>query len=98
METLQRHIERVVTERGQRQRHQEGGSRVLPHRAINWRSVWRSTDLDYEATRLTTTPGDKSNNTRSVKLSDLGITTGDDGARIRFVRRRFQAADHGRKQ
>lgn len=63
-------------------------------RHINWRSVWRFSDLDYEGTRLTvepptaaaaaaTIPGDN----RNLKLVDFGII--EDGARIRFVRRKF---------
>lgn len=69
-----------------------------PKRHINWRSVWRFSDLDYEGTRLTveppaaTIPGDN----RNLKLVDFGII--EDGARIRFVRRKFHKSPNVRSK
>lgn len=50
-------------------------------RHISWRSVWRTTDLDYEGSRLAVAV-----RPNHLKLADYGIT---EGARIRFVRRKF---------
>lgn len=89
---LQNKIQQVVNE--QQEDYRTEGTPSGRRQRINWRSVWRSTDLDYEGTRLTAEPRARtrrSDNSDTLKLlTDFGIT--EDGARIRFVRRRFQKA------
>lgn len=61
-----------------------------PLRHINWHSVWRTTDLDYKGVRLApgaSVPTKSAGDHSSLKLAQFGISS--DGARLRFVRRKF---------
>lgn len=81
-----RRIEQVVEEKTTKEAEEETFlGRPSCRRHLNWRSVWRTTDLDYAGVRLV-----EPSTADSVKpklLADFGIT--EDGARIRFVRRKF---------
>lgn len=58
-----------------------------PLRHINWRSVWRTTDLDYDGVRLVAEPTHTGHTGLNLKLADFGISA--NGVRLRFVRRKF---------